>query len=821
MNNISSLSENTDGVFVPEPQRLVVVEAVPAPVGKLGKDTAVRAARIAQESGIPVRGVIAVAQLLSEGATVPFIARYRKEVTGELDEVQITTVRDRLEQLLELDARRMSILKSLEENKHLTPALKAAVENATTLTRLEDIYAPYRPKRRTRATIAKERGLEPLANFLFDNLSASAAEVTAQAEKYVDVSRDVPDTVAAIDGARDIIAERVSDDAAARNACRELFLREALLVSEVVKDKGQDGVKFKDYFDWKEPLASAPSHRILAIRRGEKESFLFFRITVPEGDAFTILERLFLVTPAGVPITGDACNLVREAIRDSWKRLLCPSLETEMRLASKKRADEEAIRVFATNIAELLMAPALGQKNTLALDPGFRTGCKLVVLDAQGKLLHHEVIFPTTGSKVQIEDAGNRMRILCHTHKVQAIAIGNGTASRETEAFARSLDLPESISIVSVNESGASIYSASDVAREEFPNEDVTVRGAVSIGRRLQDPLAELVKLDPKSIGVGQYQHDVDQSALKRALDDIVISCVNRVGVELNTASKQLLSYVSGLNSSIAANIVAWRNEHGAFKSREDLKKVTRLGPKAFEQCAGFLRLREGAHPLDASAVHPERYTLVERIAHDVGVNVGTLLCDSAARTKIKLENYISATVGLPTLRDIMHELEKPGRDPRKRFEAFHFAEGVHEMKDLKEGQRLPGIVTNVTAFGAFVDVGVHQDGLLHVSQMADHFVKDPTEVVKVGQKVSVVVVEVDIPRKRIGLSMRTNPRKDIRHAADIPAGAATPNNKSSRNGNSSASYRTERSADGARSWVNGGGLDNNPFGSLGNFPKK
>ncbi|MDR2862740.1 MAG: RNA-binding transcriptional accessory protein [Puniceicoccales bacterium] len=758
---------------------------VPVTAAKpVGTEDATHVIVIAKETTLPVSSVMAVAKLLGEGATVPFIARYRKEVTGEMDEVQITTIRDRLEQLRELDARKVAILKSLEENKHLTPELKAAVEKADTLTRLEDIYAPYRPKRRTRATIAKERGLEPLADFLLANQNADPA---SEAAKYVDAAKEVPDADAALAGARDVIAERISDDATSRAACRNLYTKDAILASEVIKGKEAEGAKYKDYFEWKEPLPSAPSHRVLAIRRGEKEGFLFFRITVPEDAALSILDKLHIHG------TGTAAAQVRDAIHDSWKRLLGPSLETEARLASKKRADEEAIRVFAANIAELLMAPALGQKNTLALDPGFRTGCKLVILDAQGKLLHHEVVFPTTGSRPQIEDAGNRVRILCHQYKIQAIAIGNGTASRETDAFVRALKLPTEISVVSVNESGASIYSASEVAREEFPKEDVTVRGSVSIGRRLQDPLAELVKLDPQSIGVGQYQHDVDQSALKRSLDNVVISCVNRVGVELNTASKQLLSYVSGLNASIAANIIEWRNENGAFKSREDLKKVPRLGPKAFEQCAGFLRLRDGTHPLDASAVHPERYELVEKMASDAGVDVPALLRDAKARAKIVLHNYISDTVGLPTLRDILKELEKPGRDPREKFEVFSFAEGVHEMSDLREGQRLPGIVTNVTAFGAFVDIGVHQDGLVHVSQLSDSFVKEPAEVVKVGQKVSVIVTEVDIPRKRIGLSMRTNPQKDARGVRD--SGGAP---RKSFNGSSS-----------------GGGFNNNPFGSL------
>jgi uncharacterized protein len=808
----------------------------PTPKPKpVGEDDAGYVVRIAAETKIPVKGVMAVAQLLGEGGTVPFIARYRKEKTGELDEVQITTIRDRLEQLRELDSRRTAILKSLEENKHLTPELRAAVEKAGTLTALEDIYAPFRPKRRTRATVAKERGLEPLADFLLANPAANRAVVAAEAAKYIvtadtlaaavaaspapppadssaplaaapaaadsatpapaaadsaaaasplspadtkkaaDAQKDklVPDAAFALAGARDIIAERVSDAASARAACRDIFTQTAILKADVIKGKEEEGAKFKDYFEWEESLEKAPSHRVLAIRRGEKEGFLSMRIIVEEEAAFAILERQFIppgISPEaaadGTPL--NAAAHIRDAVHDSWKRLLGPSLETEARLSSKKRAEEAAIHVFADNIGKLLMAPALGQKNTLALDPGFRTGCKLVVLDAQGKLLHHEVIFPTTGSKAEIELAGNRVRILCHQHKVQAISIGNGTASRETEAFVRSLGIPaEQVPVVTVNESGASIYSASEVAREEFPKEDVTVRGAVSIGRRLQDPLAELVKIDPKSIGVGQYQHDVDQTALKRSLDDVVTSCVNRVGVELNTASKQLLSYVSGLNANAAANIVAWRNENGAFKSRDDLKKVPRLGPKAFEQSAGFLRIRDGAHPLDASSVHPERYALVEKMAADAGVDVPTLLRDAKARAKVELEKYISADVGLPTLEDIVAELEKPGRDPREKFEVFNFAEGVHEMKDLQEGQKLPGIVTNVTAFGAFVDIGVHQDGLLHISQISDNYIKDPSEVLQVGQKVSVTVLEVDIPRRRISLSMKTNPQKDAKNARD------------------------------------------------------
>lgn len=761
------------------------------------ENTAAHARRIAQELGLAVGRAAAVVGLLDGGATVPFIARYRKEATGEMDEVQIAAVRDRLEQLRELDARRASILKSLAENGHLSPALKAAVEKAGTPTELEDLYAPYKPKRRTRATAARERGLEPLADFVFGNQDADPA---AEAAKFVSEEKGVPDAAAALAGARDIIAERVSEDKDARASCRELFEKTAVLSSAVIRGKEEEGAKFRDYFEWKEPLAAAPSHRVLAIRRGEKEGFLFFRITVDEDAAVSRLERLF------VRGNGGGGNAVREAVRDAWKRLLGPSLETEARLKSKEKADEEAIRVFAANAVELLMAPALGQKSVLALDPGFRTGCKLVVLDAQGKLLHHEVVFPTAGSPRQREDAGTRLRVLCSQFKVQAIAIGNGTASRETELFVRECGLPADVPVVVVNESGASIYSASEAAREEFPNEDITVRGAVSIGRRLMDPLAELVKIDPKSIGVGQYQHDVNQAALKRALDDTVVSCVNRVGVEVNTASKQLLSYVSGLNAGIAAEIVAYRDAHGAFRSRGELKRVPRLGEKTFEQCAGFLRIRGGEHPLDASAVHPERYALVERMAKDLGADVSALLADGRLRSRIRPEKYVSEDAGLPTLRDILGELEKPGRDPREKFEAFSFKEGVREISDLKEGMRLPGIVTNVTAFGAFVDVGVHQDGLVHVSQLSDRFVSNPADVVKVGQRVSVVVTEVDAARSRIGLSMKTRPEKASRGVRESFSGGAP----RSRRGSEAGTPRRHSS----------GGRGGSGFGSLGDFFK-
>ena len=707
--------------------------------------------RIAAELQVPDTKVAATARLLAEGATVPFIARYRKEVTGSLDEVVITAVRDRMAQLVELEQRRESIVKSLAERNLLSDALKVSIGGADTLAALEDLYAPYRPKRRTRATIAKEAGLEPLADLIFGG--QDSVDPLAVAAPFVDPAKQVADLNAALAGARDILAERFSDDAMVRSRLRELYRASGVVRSRVITGKEAEGAKFKDYFDWSEPVSKVPSHRLLAMRRGEEEGFLLMRIQPPEDEAIGILLSLF-VKARGTP----GAEQVRLAAVDAYKRLVGFSIEAELRMETKKRADEEAIRVFAGNLRELLLAPALGQRNVLALDPGFRTGCKTVVLDRQGKLLHHDVLHATAGGAGQIREAGETVRTLVAKFSIEAIAIGNGTASRETEQFIRSLKLPAAIAVVMVNESGASIYSASDVAREEFPHEDVTVRGAVSIGRRLMDPLAELVKLDPKSIGVGQYQHDVEPSALQRGLDDTVVSCVNRVGVEINTASKQLLSYVSGLGPTLAANIVAHRNANGPFRSRKDLLQVERLGPKAFEQCAGFLRIRDAANPLDASAVHPERYALVDAIARDVGCGVGDLLRDSGLRGRIRPEKYVTESVGLPTLKDILDELARPGRDPREKFEVFSFQEGVEKMEHLQPGMKLPGIVTNVTAFGAFVDIGVHQDGLVHVSQLADRFVKDAAEVVKVGQKVHVTVTEVDLPRKRIALSMKANP---------------------------------------------------------------
>jgi uncharacterized protein len=599
--------------------------------------------------------------------------------------------------------------------------------------------------------IAKEQGLEPLADLLFQQQSTTDPQ--AEAAKFVNAEKGVADLAAALAGARDIIAERVNDDATARAKLRALFWSEAVVKSKVLSDKQEAAAKFKDYFDWSEPVGKIPSHRLLAIRRGETEGFLMMRISVPEESVLPMLEPLFVTGK------GAAAEQVRLAVQDSYKRLLGPAIEVELRMETKKRADAEAIRVFADNLRELLLASPLGSKNVLAIDPGFRTGCKIVCLDRQGKLLYNDVIYPTAASAGEIREAASALLSMIKKYEIEAIAIGNGTASRETETFVKMLKLPATIPVVMVNESGASIYSASEVAREEFPNHDVTVRGAVSIGRRLMDPLAELVKLDPKSIGVGQYQHDVDQSALKHSLDDIVISCVNGVGVELNTASKQLLAYVSGLGPALAANIVNFRNENGPFKSRAELKKVPRLGEKAFEQAAGFLRLRDGGHPLDASAVHPERYELVDRMAKDLNCTVSDLMRDAGLRQKIQLPKYATEAVGLPTLNDILGELAKPGRDPRQKFEVFSFQSGVEKMEDLKPGMKLPGIVTNVTAFGAFVDIGVHQDGLVHVSQLSDRFVKDPAEIVKVSQRVTVTVTEVDLPRKRIALSMKAAPQ--------------------------------------------------------------
>jgi len=706
--------------------------------------------KIAQELSLTRKQVRATADFLNGGATVPFIARYRKEATGSLDEVAITAVRDRLNQLMELDKRREAILKSLEERGQLTDELKEKILSAETMVVLEDIYLPYRPKRRTRATIAKEKGLEPLAQLLFaqDDIAP-----LAEAAVFVDPEKGVDSAEHALAGACDIIAEWVNEDQTARARMRDFYSSKAAFKSKVIPEKESEGIKYRDYFDWEEPVNTAPSHRILAMRRGEKEGFLTLRVIPPEEEALEILDGLF------VKGEGPVSQQVRMAVHDSYKRLLSSSMETEIRLATKKRADEEAIRVFVENLRQLLLAPPLGQKNVLAIDPGFRTGCKVVCLDRQGKLLHTETIYPLQSEKAAAE-AGSKVREMCERIGIEAIAVGNGTAGRETEAFIHSLDLPKNIQVVMVNESGASIYSASEAAREEFPDQDVTVRGAVSIGRRLMDPLAELVKIDPKSIGVGQYQHDVDQGALKNSLDDVVVSSVNRVGVEVNTASKQLLTYISGLGPQLAKGIVEYRNEYGPFQSREGLKQVPRLGPKAFEQAAGFLRIRDGENPLDRSAVHPESYPIVDAMARDLDCSVLDLMREEKLRERIDLKQYISEKVGLPTLNDILSELSKPGRDPREQFEAFRFAEGVEKIEDVKPGTKLPGIVTNLTAFGVFVDIGVHQDGLVHISELSNRFVKNPAEVVKVHQRVLVTVLDVDLERRRISLSMKDSQLK-------------------------------------------------------------
>jgi uncharacterized protein len=706
-------------------------------------------AQIAAELTIGKAQVEATAGLLAEGGTVPFISRYRKEATGSLDEVAVMAIRDRLAQLAELDKRREAILKSLAERELLTDELRGKIDAAATLTTLEDIYLPFRPKRRTRATVAREKGLELLARRIF--AQEEVFDPLAEAAAFVDPEKGVAAPEEALAGARDIIAEWVNEDELARTRMRACFAEKAAFQSKVITGKEVEGNRYQDYFDWEEPAMKAPSHRILAMRRGEKEEFLTLRVVPPEAEAIALLTSLF------VHGEGAPAEQVRLAVEDSYRRLLANAMETEIRLATKQRADAEAIRVFADNLRQLLLAPPLGQKRILGIDPGFRTGCKVVCLDAQGKLFHNETIYPHLSEKAR-EQAAERVRTLCAECRIEAIAVGNGTAGRETETFLRSLDLPATIQVIMVNESGASVYSASKIARDEFPDYDVTVRGAVSIGRRLMDPLAELVKIDPKAIGVGQYQHDVDQAALKQSLEDVVMSCVNAVGVELNTASAALLTYVSGLGPALAGNIVAWRNDHGPFPSREALKDVPRLGAKAFVQAAGFLRIRGGENPLDASAVHPESYAIVDRMAEDLNSSVVDLLADAELRKKIDPSRYVTAEIGLPTLNDILAELAKPGRDPRAQFEAFRFADGIEKIEDLTPGMKLPGIVTNITAFGAFVDIGVHQDGLVHLSQVADRFVKDAGDVLKVRQVVEVTVLAVDMERRRISLTMRKNP---------------------------------------------------------------
>ena len=702
--------------------------------------------QIANLLNLNTKDVTATIDLIDEGATVPFISRYRKEATGSLDEVQVAKIRDEIERLRQLEDRREFILKSIDSQNKLSDELKKLIFEAETLSKLEDLYLPYKPKRRTKATIAKEKGLDSLAHFILEQKNNFIFE---EAEKFISIEKGVHSVIEALEGARDIIAEIISENALVRESIRDLFKKTANIKSKVIKGKEDVGEKFNDYFEWEEKLMTCPSHRLLAMRRGEKEDVLILDLVVDNDEALSLIEKKIITT------RGEAANQLKESIIDGYKRLLNPSIEAEMRLHTKQIAEEKSILVFADNLRELLLASPLGEKAILGIDPGFRSGCKVVALNKQGKLLQEAVIYPHEPQK-QKNEAEMIVLAFCQKHQIEAIAIGNGTASRETEQFIRNIDiLPKEISVIVVSEAGASVYSASDVAREEFSDYDLTVRGAVSIARRLADPLAELVKIDPKAIGVGQYQHDVDQTLLKNKLDEVVGSCVNAVGVELNTASKQLLSYVSGIGPNLAQNIVDYRNENGPFKSRKELLKVPRMGEKVFELAAGFLRVRDGIHPLDKSAVHPESYYIVETMAKDVNASIIDLIENKELRSKIKPANYVTELIGLPTLKDIIIELDKPGRDPRKSFEIFSFDESVHNINDLREGMRLPGIVTNVTNFGAFVDIGVHQDGLVHISQLAENFIDDPNKVVKVGQKVWVNVSEIDVKRKRIALSMK------------------------------------------------------------------
>ncbi len=701
--------------------------------------------KIAKELSLLPNQVANTVELLKGGATVPFIARYRKEYTDSLDEEAIMKIRDRIEQLEALDKRRETILATIEEQGQLTDELRKQIEEAETMSELEDLYLPYRPKRKTRATVAKARGLEPLAKML---MAQHPGDVHTMAKRFVDPEKEVESTDDALAGARDIIAEWVNEHKYARDRMRRLFRRNATISSKVVKGKEEEGMNYRSWFDFSEKISGAPSHRVLAMFRGEKEGFLRLSVEPEREEALEQLVKIF------VKGDTDSSEQVTMAVEDAYKRLLQPSMETEMKAEAKERADAKAIEVFVENVRQLLLAPPLGQKRVMAIDPGFRTGCKIVCLDNQGKLLHNETIYPHPPQN-EVREAIKKVQSLVDAYKVEAIAIGNGTAGRQTEKFIKSIPFRKDVMAVMVNESGASVYSASKVAREEFPDYDVTVRGSVSIGRRLMDPLAELVKIDPKSIGVGQYQHDVNQTALAKSLEDTVMSCVNRVGVEVNTASKQLLSYVSGLGPSLAGKMVAYRDEHGPFGSRQEFLKVSGFGEKAFEQAAGFLRIRNAKNPLDGSAVHPESYPVVSKILKRYDKTVDDFMKDESIRKQVRLEEFVTEKTGLPTLRDIMDELTKPGRDPREKFDVFEFEAGINSLEDLREGMIVPGIVTNITAFGAFVDIGVHQDGLVHVSQMADRFVKDPNDVVSLNQKVQVRIMEVDMQRKRIQLSMK------------------------------------------------------------------
>ena len=708
---------------------------------------------IASELHLSEHAVENTLKLLDEGCTIPFISRYRKERTGGLDEVEITGISERLTRLQEIAKRKETIVSTITEQGNMTPELQKRIDECWESTVLEDIYLPYKPKRRTRAQVARELGLEPLAHLL---LLQREQDPKRAAQRFV--TGDVSDVATALKGAQDIIAEQVSEEERSRNQVRAAFRREAFIVSKVVKGKkdADEAAKYSDYFDWEEPLKRCSSHRLLAMRRGENEGFLRVSITIDDDEAVSRLQRNY------VRGQGACQRLVAEAVEDGYKRLLCPSIETEFSNLSKEKADEEAIKVFTENLRQLLLGAPLGQKRVMGIDPGFRTGCKVVCLDAQGNLLHHEAIFPHPPVNHRMQ-ATVHVQQMIHDYQIEAIAIGNGTASRETKEFVedcvKSIPSPKGegtvVRLFVVSEDGASVYSASKTARDEFPDEDVTVRGAVSIGRRLMDPLAELVKIDPKSIGVGQYQHDVDQTKLKHSLDQTVESCVNLVGVNLNTASQHLLMYVSGLGPTLAKNIVDYRKENGAFTSRAQLKKVPRLGPAAYQQCAGFLRIPDAKNPLDNSAVHPESYHIVEQMAKDCQCTVSDLISNHEKRAQIDIRNYVTDTIGLPTLTDIMKELEKPGRDPREQIEEFEFDASVQTMEDLHEGMELPGIVTNITNFGAFVDIGVHQDGLVHISQLADKYVSDPTQVVKLHQHVRVRVLDVDLRRHRISLSMK------------------------------------------------------------------
>ncbi len=771
-----------------------------------GYETAFDAVKLLEaELKLTARSIASVIALLTDGNTVPFIARYRKEATGGLDEVQIRSIEERHAYFTDLENRRQTILGTIDDQGKLTDDLRARIVACTSKTVLEDLYLPYKPKRRTRAAIARERGLQALADRVLEQ--PDTGDPLSEAEAFVNAELDVPDSTAALAGARDVVAEAMAENAEVRSLVRRAFVRQGMLVSEVVPDQREAVTKFEQYYDFREPVQSIPSHRYLAIRRGESENVLRVRIELTVEPLLSAIEQIMGLNERS-PFAGP----MREAIADGYKRLVAPSIDSDVRVELKMRSDDAAVEVFADNMRDLLLAPPLGEKPVLGVDPGIRTGCKCVVLDATGKLLEHFTIYPARGA-CERESARQAILAALARHGSQVIGVGNGTAGRETEALVRetlkSVGITD-VAVLPVNESGASVYSASDIAREEFPELDVSVRGAVSIARRLQDPLAELVKIDPKAIGVGQYQHDVYQPLLARKLDDVVESCVNRVGVELNTASSPLLARVAGLRPSVAKNIIAYRDANGAFNGRKALLKVTGLGPRAFEQAAGFLRVRGGDHPLDASAVHPERYPLVERMALDLGVKLHELMGDTALVERIDVHRYVGDDVGEPTLRDIVDELKKPGRDPRKAFELPAFREDVTEIGDLKAGMELEGVVTNVTVFGAFVDVGVHQDGLVHISELADRFVKDPREVVAVGDRIKVRVLDVDLARKRIGLSARKEsaPRSDAQ-ARPTAASSPEPGRGSAKAGKAAKRSSSKKTQGG------GDGFSNNPFAAL------